>query len=225
MIIVPLLFSPQGNLFQVTYAMEAIRQAASCVGILSKDGVVIAAEKRFDSKLLDIRNKTEKMYQIDDHIAIGVAGITSDANSLINYCRVEAQRYLYTYQEPIPLEHLIQILCDLKQSYTQFGGLRPYGVSFLFAGWDKQHGYQLYHSDPSGNYGGWKAKAIGANNNAASMLLKDDYKDNLSLHDAQQLALKVLSKTMDTSSPSVDKIEFSTITQVNNQVKWHVLNK
>jgi 20S proteasome subunit alpha 3 len=123
-----------------------------------------------------------------------VAGITADANILINNARLSAQRYLLTYQESIPVEQLVQQLCDLKQGYTQYGGkwscrqnilaqnqvrrwvaqacvqmdlqssgLRPFGVSFLYAGWDEHFGYQLYQSDPSGNYGGWKATCIGAN--------------------------------------------------------------
>jgi 20S proteasome subunit alpha 3 len=112
------------------------------------------------------------MYKLDDHIACAVAGITADANILISNARLNAQRYLYSYQEPVPVEYLVQQLCDLKQGYTQYGGLRPFGVSFLYGGWDKNYGYQLYHSDPSGNYGGWKAYAIGANNQSAQSMLR-----------------------------------------------------
>lgn len=207
-------FSPEGRLYQVEYAMEAISQAGSAVGILANDGVVLAAEKRITSKLLDIRKSTEKMYKIDDHCACAVAGITSDANILLNYSRLEAQRYTYSYKEPIPIEQLLMRVCDLKQGYTQFGGLRPFGVSFLFAGWDEHFGFQLYQSDPSGNYGGWKAKAIGSNNQAAQSILKTDYKsDEIKLDDALVLAVKVLSKTMDTTSPTPDKVEFATVTR------------
>lgn len=134
-----------------------------------------------------------------------LAGITADANILINNARLSAQRYLYTYQESIPIEVLVQELCDLKQGYTQYGGLRPFGVSFLYAGWDKHHGFQLYASDPSGNYSGWKATAIGANSPAAQSIMKTDYKDDLSLKDAIQLAIKVLAKTMDSTTLTADK--------------------
>jgi len=220
------IFSPEGRLYQVEYAMEAISQAGAAVGILAKDGVVLAAEKRITSKLLDIRKSTEKMYKIDDHVAVAVAGITADANILLNYARLEAQRYYYTYHEPIPIEQLLQIVCDLKQGYTQYGGLRPFGVSFLFAGWDEHFGFQLYQSDPSGNYGGWKAKAIGANNQAAQSILKSDYKvAETSLKDALILAVKVLSKTMDTTSPTPDKLEFATVTRVDGKVVYHVFSK
>ena len=93
-----------------------------------------------------------------------MSGITSDANVLINELRLIAQRYQLQYQEPIPIENIVSSLCNVKQAYTQFGGKRPFGVSILYMGWDKQFGYQLYQSDPSGNYGGWKATCIGSNN-------------------------------------------------------------
>jgi 20S proteasome subunit alpha 3 len=114
-------------------------------------------------------------------------------------------------QEPIPVEQLVQSLCDTKQGYTQFGGLRPFGVSFLFAGWDRNYGFQLYVSDPSGNYGGWKAAAIGANNQAAQSMLKQDYKEDISREEAVKLALKVLSKTMDSTSLTAEKLELAEI--------------
>ena len=96
------------------------------------------------------------MYKLDDHVAVAVAGLTADANILINKARLTAQQYTFTYQESMPVEQLVRRLCDVKQGYTQFGGMRPFGVSFLYAGWDEENGYQLYHSDPSGNYAGWK---------------------------------------------------------------------
>jgi len=221
------IFSPEGRLYQVEYAMEAISQASSAVGILASDGIVLAAEKRITSKLLDLRNATEKMNQIDDHCAVAVAGIKADANILINYARLEAQRYTFGYQEPIPIEQLLMRVCDLKQGYTQFGGQRPFGVSFLFAGWDEHHGFQLYQSDPSGNYGGWKATAIGANFQGAQSILKTDYKpDEMKIDDALVLAVKVLSKTMDTTAPSVEKVEISTLTlDENGKVVFHVFTK
>ncbi len=70
-------------------------------------------------------------------------------------------RYLYSYQEPMPVEQVVKNICNYKQAYTQYGGLRPFGTAFLFAGWDKHFGFQLYQTDPSGNYSGWKATVIG----------------------------------------------------------------
>lgn len=149
-----------------------------------------------------------------------VAGMTADANILINTARVYAQQYLLTYNEHIPCEQLVKRLCDLKQGYTQTGGishlsprfklltalgLRPFGVSFLYAGYDDIHGFQLYQSNPSGNYGGWKATSVGANNASAQSLLKQDYEDDMTLKQACTLAVKVLSKTMDSTTLSSEK--------------------
>ncbi len=134
-----------------------------------------------------------------------VAGMTSDANILINYARQAAQRYLLTYNEDIPCEQLVRRLCDLKQGYTQHGGLRPFGVSFIYAGYDPIRQFQLYQSNPSGNYGGWKATSVGANNASAQSLLKQDYKEDCNLKEACAMAVKVLSKTMDSTKLSSEK--------------------
>ena len=136
-----------------------------------------------------------------------VAGMNADANILINYARQNAQRYLLTYNEDIPCEQLVRRLCDLKQGYTQHGGLRPFGVSFIYAGWDHLRQIQLYQSNPSGNYGGWKATSVGANNASAQSLLKQDYKEDCSLQEVCAMAVKVLSKTMDSTKLSSEKSE------------------
>ena len=241
------IFSPEGRLYQVEYAMEAISNAGAAIGVLAKNGIVLASEKKISSKvvtprrtatpdfvcLLELLDTTavgvrrEKMYQLDDHIACAVAGITADANIITNQCRIAAQRYLYAYQEPMPIEQLVRTICDTKQAYTQFGGQRPFGVSILYAGWyrpidiaclrdvtfgvrDDVYGYQMYVSDPSGNYSGWKATAIGANHQAATNILKQDYKDAMTLDEAVALAIRVLSKSMD-SSLSPEKVEMCTL--------------
>ena len=138
-------------------------------------------------------------------MACSVAGITADANILIEYAQLAAQRYYLNYQDAMPVEQLVQSICDLKQGYTQYGGLRPFGVSFLFAGWDRHHQFQLYQSDPSGNYGGWKATCIGANSQAAQSILKQDYKDDIKLRDALILSVKVLNKSIDSTTLSSEK--------------------
>lgn len=132
------IFSPEGRLYQVEYAMEAISNAGAAIGCLAKDGVVLIAEKKVTSKLLDthaVGVRREKMYQLDGHVACAVAGMTADANILVNLCRLNAQRYSFAYQEPMPVEQLVRAVCDTKQGYTQFGGQRPFGVSILYAGW------------------------------------------------------------------------------------------
>ena len=215
------IFSPEGRLYQVEYALEAINHAGTAIGILATDGIVLAAERKVTSKLLEQDTSAEKLYtlneyvlppdseetfaQIHSNMICAVAGLTADANILINYARQAAQRYLLTYNEDIPCEQLVRRVCDNKQGYTQHGGLRPFGVSFVYAGWDPLHQFQLYQSNPSGNYGGWKATSVGANNASAQTLLKQDYKDDCNLKEACGLAVKVLSKTMDATKLSSEK--------------------
>lgn len=152
--------------------------------------------------------QTRPLTHLRSNMICAVAGMTADANILISYAREVAQRYLLTYNEDIPGEQLVRRLCDLKQGYTQHGGLRPFGVSFIYAGWDPRRQFQLYHSNPSGNYGGWKATSAGANHASAQSLLKQDYKEDCSLKEACSLAVKVLSKTMDSTKLSPDKSAF-----------------
>ncbi len=206
------IFSPEGRLYQVEYAMEAIGHAGTCLGILAQDGILLAAERKNTNKLLDEVFHSEKIYALNANMACSVAGITSDANVLTNELRVIGQRYEYQYGEPMPCEQLVSWLCDIKQAYTQYGGKRPFGVSILYMGWDKQLGYQLYQSDPSGNYSGWKATCIGSNSSAAVSQLKQEYKEGeTTLKDALDLAVKVLSKTLDMTKLTSDKIELATL--------------
>lgn len=229
-------FSPEGRLHQVEYAIEAINNAGTCVGILAKDGIVMASEKRVTSGLLAPAKTSEKTYKLSQHAACNVAGLTADANILIDQARLRAGRYAYQYCEPIPIEQLVEHVCNYKQAYTQYGGLRPFGVAFLFAGYDEHYGFQLYQSDPSGNYSGWKATVIGANNQAGKSLLKNEYgsqeedteegkkgkkmktddaDEKLVLPDVKEalrLAVKVLNKTMDATATAPDKMELFSMT-------------
>ncbi|KAI9572191.1 N-terminal nucleophile aminohydrolase [Boletus coccyginus] len=224
------IFSPEGRLYQIEYAMEAISHAGTVLGVLAKDGVVLAAEKRVTGKLLDLSSTKdvggyggsgEKMFLLNSNVIGGVAGITSDANSLVNYARSVAQKYLLQYNQDIPVEQLAQRLCDMKQGYTQYGGLRPFGVSLLYAGYDPHYRFQLYHSDPSGNFSGWKATSIGANNGTAQSLLKQEYKDDLGVDEAIGLVLRVMSRTMDSTTLGSEKLEFAVLTydEVAKQAK------
>jgi hypothetical protein len=125
--------------------------------------------------------------------------------------RLEAQRYLFRNDERIPVEQLVTRISEYKQFYTQTGGLRPFGASFMYAGWDKHRGYQLYLSDPSGNYGGWKATAMGRNSVTASSALKAEYDEDMSFDAACRLAVRVLVKAMDTTAPSADRMDVITL--------------
>ncbi|EDO15923.1 hypothetical protein Kpol_480p10 [Vanderwaltozyma polyspora DSM 70294] len=210
------IFSPEGRLYQVEYALESISHAGTAIGIMASDGIVLAAERKVTSTLLEQDTSTEKIYRLNDKITVAVAGLTADAEILINTARVHAQEYLKTYNEEIPVEILVRRLSDIKQGYTQHGGLRPFGVSFIYAGYDDRYGYQLYTSNPSGNYTGWKAISVGANTSAAQTLLQMDYKDDIKVDEAIELALKTLSKTTDSSALTYDRVEFATIKKGEN---------
>ncbi|CAH0552129.1 unnamed protein product [Brassicogethes aeneus] len=218
------IFSPEGRLYQVEYAMEAISHAGTCLGILANDGILLAAERRNTNKLLDEVFTSEKIYKLNEDMVCSVAGITSDANVLTNELRLIGQRYLFQYGESIPCEQLVSWLCDVKQAYTQYGGKRPFGVSILYMGWDKHYGYQLYQSDPSGNYSGWKATCIGNNSAAAISSLKQEYKEGeMTLKDAKSLAVKVLSKTLDMTKLTSEKVEMSTLTRKDGKTFINIL--
>merc|ERR1719359_1320804 len=203
--------------------MEAINNAGSTIGVLTKDGVILAGEKKTTSKLLDMSKQSEKLFKIDDQIFCAVAGITSDANVLIQKLRIEAARYTYSYGESMPVEQLVTSISDYKQGYTQYGGLRPFGVSFLIAGYDKAHGFQLYHTDPSGNFSGWKAYAIGMNNSTAQQIMRQDWNEDLSLQEGLELVSKVLVKTMDTAKPDAEKLEFAMVEKTGANFRFRHL--
>jgi 20S proteasome subunit alpha 3 len=116
-----------------------------------------------------------KLYKMDDHILVSVSGVVADANFLIDYGRLQCQRHLYSHKEQYYVEELVKYLCNYKHVYTQFGSSRPFGVSFMYAGYDSVRGFQLYCSDPSGNYGSWKAHATGKGSVNAISTLKTDY--------------------------------------------------
>lgn len=217
-------FSPEGRLYQVEYAMEAIGHAGTCLGIVGSDGIVLAAERRITNKLLDDEVFiSDKIYIIDDDSACSVAGITADANVLTTQLRTIAQRHRLQFGEPMPLEQLVMMLCDQKQAYTQYGGKRPFGVSILYMGWDRRHGYQLYQSDPSGNYSGWKATCIGNSSSAAVSMLKQEYTEDMKVSEALLLAVKTLHKSLDINKLSADKIELATLTRTNGKTTLLVL--
>ena len=208
-------FNPEGRLLQVEYAMEAINNAGATVAVMTNEGIVFAAERNTSTKLLESTKWSEKFYTIDDHVAVGIAGLTSDANVLIDYSRDVCQQYTYAYGVPMPVEQLVHRICDYKQWYTQHGSLRPFGVAVLYASWDAKLGYQLFNSDPSGNYSAWKASAIGAQKTQGMDILKADYKEDLTIQQGIKLAAKVICKTMDTTTPDPERVEIMTLTRTN----------
>lgn len=183
-------FSPDGRLFQVEYAREAVKRGTTAIGIVFNDGVILMADKRIKSGLID-ENSIEKVFVIDSHIGAATSGLIGDARVLIDHARVQAQSEKVTYGQDIIVESLVKKVCDLLQQYTQYGGVRPFGASLLIAGVDET-GITLYETDPSGLSTGYKADAIGYGREAAVDLLEKEYKNNMQLKEAAELGIKAL---------------------------------
>jgi len=199
-------WSPDGRLFQVEYAREAVKRGSTAVGVRSKEGVVLAVEIRRVSRLVE---SIEKIQKIDDHVGLAFAGLSSDARILIDRARIYAQINRLLYDEPIAVESLARRLCDIKQMYTQHGGLRPFGVAFLIAGVDAT-GPKLVWTDPVGIYTSYYAHAIGAGSQAAIEVLEKEYKENSNLEEAIITSLKALSKGMG-KKISIDNTEVALV--------------
>ena len=188
-------FSPDGRLFQVEYARVAVTRGTTTIGITFKDGVVLIADKRLSSRLIDA-DSVEKICEIDEHIGVTCSGLVADARIIIDYARVQAQINRVTYDEQILTETLARKICDYKQQYTQYGGVRPFGIALLIAGVD-DNGPKLYETDPSGALFGYKATSIGSGKEAVMELLEAEWKEGMKKDDAIALGLKALQKAND----------------------------
>ena len=203
------MFSPDGRLLQVEYAKKTVKQGSTAIGIVCKDGVLLVTDKRIVDKLI-VPESIEKIWQIDDHIGATASGIISDARVLIERAQISAQQHRMTYASPIDTGSIVKDICSLKQICTQSGGLRPFGVSILIAGIDKD-GPRLYETDPTGIFFRYKASVIGEGENEIGEILHKQYKDDISIKDALKLAIKSLAQTLDKGF-NIDRIDAAYIT-------------
>ncbi|MFQ6094840.1 MAG: archaeal proteasome endopeptidase complex subunit alpha [Candidatus Bathyarchaeia archaeon] len=187
-------FSPDGRLFQVEYALETVYRGATIVGISCPEGAVIGAEEKVESHLQD-PNFSQKIYEVDEHLGAAVVGLSSDARILIDQARIYAQSNRLMYDEPIDIEIVAKRIGDVKQLYTQHAGVRPFGVSIIFGGADKT-GCRIFTTDPSGSYRAYKAVAIGIGRESVEKILKEEYRENLTLEEAIKLAVKCLVSSL-----------------------------
>ncbi len=186
-------FSPEGRLYQVEYATEAVRHGPLAVGVKGTNGVVLVGEKRTPHSLVDI-STLKKILLIDDHVGTAIAGLHADARKLIDQSRVQSQINRLSYDEPISIQSLVVNICDTMQMHTQYGGVRPFGVSLLVGGIDHD-GPQLYTTDPSGSFWGWKATAIGKDADSVRDFFQEKYDTTLDLDGALSLALEGIFKS------------------------------
>jgi len=187
-------FSPDGRLFQVEYAMELVNRGATIMGIQCKEGVVLGSEENIEA--LEEAEYSWKIFKIDEHVGAAIVGLSSDARILIDQARIYAQSNKLTYDEPIDVEVVTKRICDIQQMYTQHAGVRPFGVSIIFSGVDKT-GNHVFGTHPSGTYRGYKATALGAGRETVLAILKDEYRENQGLEETVKLTVKCLVKALE----------------------------
>ncbi|RLE38860.1 proteasome endopeptidase complex, archaeal, alpha subunit [Candidatus Woesearchaeota archaeon] len=188
------MFSPDGRLLQVEYARKTVRQGNTAIGLVCKDGVLLVTDKRVLNPLM-ITEAVEKMWQIDDHIGATASGFLSDARILIERAQVKAQQNKVTYDSPVDILTIVKDLCTLKQTTTQYGGLRPFGVALIIAGVDDGVPV-VYETDPMGNYFQYKAAVIGEAEEEVEAILNKEYKETLTIEEGLKLLIKTLKKVL-----------------------------
>jgi proteasome alpha subunit len=213
-------FSPEGRLFQVEYAIEAVRRGTTAICARNKNSVIFAVEKK--KAQLQETLGSEKIFKIDDHIGVAIAGLTADARVLIDKGRLQAQIHLLNYDEKITVKELTLEICEILQAYTQNAGVRPFGVSFLIGGLNPNGTTGLFLTDPSGALWGYKAFAIGSGANEARTFLEENYDPNISDEDLKLLPLKALKEVMGDENFSENTCDVAFILEEDK--KFQLLN-
>ena len=189
------MFSPDGRLFQVEYARESVKRGTTTAGLKFRDGVILVCDKRIASRLI-LPESIEKMFKIDDHIGFATSGLVADARQLVDRARVECQVNRITFAAPVPVDTLAKKICDFKQSFTQYGGARPYGTALLIGGVD-ENGIHLFETDPSGAYQSYHAGAIGSGRVNVVEYFEENWKAGMTLNAGVKLGLEALRTSLD----------------------------
>jgi proteasome alpha subunit len=186
----PTMYSPDGRIYQVEYAIETVKRGTLAIGIKSKDGVIIAVEEK--PRTLQVTEVTQKIFQVDEHIGVAAAGYIPDARVQVDNARFFSQSSKLTYDEPVSVEMVAKHLADQCHQFTQYSGVRPYGVALIIAGVDEKGG-TIYVTDPSGTYVSYAAVAIGAGSEDVTNFLEKNYKTDVSQVDAAALAIAAIN--------------------------------
>lgn len=209
-------FSPDGRLFQVEYAREAVKRGTTSLGLIFSNGVILAAVRPLQEMALP-NTGSDKIHQIDDNLGAATSGFLADGRVLVDQARVRAQVYRLTYDEPLNVLGAVKEVSDRMQIFTQYGGVRPFGVAFLVGGFDEK-GAQLFEIDPSSAFYAWKAQAIGKGAAEAMKVLKKGWKEGMNKEDAIKLALQALKAGEKGVRPQ--EIELASISDQGFE-KWH----
>uniref|UniRef100_A0A4W5R766 Proteasome subunit alpha type n=2 Tax=Hucho hucho TaxID=62062 RepID=A0A4W5R766_9TELE len=197
-------FSPDGHLFQVDYAQEAVKKGSTAVGVRGKNVVVLGVEKKIVAKLQEDRT-VRKICSLDDNVFMAFAGLTADARIIVNRARVECQSHRLTVEDPATVEYITRYISSIKQRYTQSNGRRPFGISSLIVGFDFDGTPHLYQTDPSGTYHAWKANAIGRSAKTVREFLEKNYKEDMeSDTDTIKLAIRALLEVVQSGGKNIE---------------------
>ena len=186
----PTMYSPDGRIYQVEYAIETVKRGTLAIGISTREGVIMAVEEK--PRTLQTSNITQKIFQVDYHIGVAAAGYIPDARVQVDGARFFSQGNRMTYDESVEVATVAKHLADQAHQFTQYGGVRPNGVSMIIAGID-QKGESIYVTDPSGTYIQFAAVAIGAGSDEVNTFLEKNYKEDMGLDDAASLAIAAIN--------------------------------
>lgn len=202
------IFSPDGHIFQVEYAAEAVKRGTCAVGIKGKQCVVLGCERRSTLKLQDTRITPSKISKIDNHVVLSFSGLNADSRILIEKARVEAQSHRLTLEDPVTIEYLTRYVAGVQQRYTQSGGVRPFGVATLIAGFDpRDNTPKLYQTEPSGIYSAWTAQTIGRNSKTVREFLEKNYDRSdppATVDECVKLSIKSLLEVVQTGAKNIE---------------------
>ena len=204
------MFSPDGRLYQVEYASKIVEQGTMGTGMVYSEGVLFGADKSIVTRMI-IPESIEKLFKIDDHIGAVSAGLVGDARRLVQMARKESQENQMYYEEEIQVETLVKSMSGINQIFTQYAGMRPFGVSFIIGGYDRT-GPRLFETEPSGALAEYKAVAIGKNKKDAMKVFEADYKDNMGLDEGIALLVKAIKKGLDEKQKlDIERLDFAYI--------------
>ncbi len=204
----PTMYSPDGRIYQVEYAMETVKRGTLALGVCSKEGVIIAVEEK--ARTLQTTGITQKIFQVDFHVGIAAAGYIPDARIQVDSARFFSQGNRMTYDESVEIGTIAKYLADQSHQFTQYSGVRPNGVSLIIAGVD-QKGESIYVSDPSGTYVQYAAVAIGAGSDDVNDFLEKHYKSDMSIDDASSLAIAAINLKNE-QKDRIDDIKMAKVT-------------